>query len=83
MLLSRVLNLERANEVVDDYVALPLRRHGHEALLTRVLELRENFSAYDATYVALAERLGADLLTADAAFARAVASRSRPRLVRT
>jgi predicted nucleic acid-binding protein len=41
------------------YLLLPLTRHGHQALLPRVLELRANFSAYDACYVALAERLRA------------------------
>ena len=49
----------------------PLMRHGHQALLDRVLTLRPNYTAYDATYVALAERLGAVLLTTDAALARA------------
>jgi predicted nucleic acid-binding protein len=38
----------------------------------RILDLRPNFSAYDATYVALAERLAAGLLTADERLARAV-----------
>ena len=33
---------------------LPLTRHGHRSVLGRILELRANFSAYDATYVALA-----------------------------
>jgi predicted nucleic acid-binding protein len=47
-------------------------RHGHQSLLTRVLELRENFTAYDAAYVALAEQLRANLLTADEPLARAV-----------
>lgn len=73
LLRSGSLDDARAAEAIDDYLALPLERHGHEALLSRVLELRENFSAYDATYVALAERLGASLLTADAALARAAA----------
>jgi predicted nucleic acid-binding protein len=40
--------------------------------MPRMLELRSNFSAYDACYVALAELLGADLLTADERLARAV-----------
>ena len=56
---------------VADYLDLPLTRHAHTPLLPRMLELRENFSAYDATYVALAELLGASLLTADRALARA------------
>jgi predicted nucleic acid-binding protein len=47
-------------------------RHGHQALLVRVLELRSNFSAYDAVYVALAEQLKGVLLTADDALARVV-----------
>lgn len=40
-------------------------------LLERIWELRDNLSAYDATYVAVAETLGTALLTADARLARA------------
>lgn len=40
--------------------------------LPRVLGLRANFSADDACYVALAELLGAELLTADERLSRAV-----------
>ena len=46
----------------------------HDVLVPRVWELRENFSAYDATYVALAEALADEpvpVLTADARLARA------------
>lgn len=50
---------------------LDLERHSHEALLDRVWTLRRNLSAYDAVYVALAEALGAVLLTCDARLARA------------
>lgn len=39
-----------------------------------MLELRDNFSAYDATYVALAELLGGDLLTGDGPLARSVST---------
>ncbi len=62
----------RALEAVDDHMALPLRRHGHGALLGRMLELADNFSAYDSAYVALAEMLGAALLTGDRRLAAAV-----------
>jgi predicted nucleic acid-binding protein len=62
---------ERAAEALANYVALPQRRHGHLLLLARALRLRANFSAYDAAYVALAERLQAPLLTADGRLARA------------
>lgn len=53
---------------------MPLTRHGHTSLLPRVFELRANFSAYDATYVALAESIGAEILTTDDRLAVAVAS---------
>jgi predicted nucleic acid-binding protein len=67
----RTLTIERAREAVNDYLDLPLTRHGHQGLLGRILGLRDNFSSYDATYVALAERLGAQLLTADERLATA------------
>jgi predicted nucleic acid-binding protein len=71
-LLSGVLTSDRAEAALADYVDLPLTRHGHQVLLKRILSLRANFSAYDATYVALAEQLGAALLTTDMALGRAV-----------
>ena len=72
LLLHRDADEERARSAVDDYLALPLRRHEHGALLPRMLELRANFSGYDATYVALAEQLDALLLTDDARLARTI-----------
>jgi predicted nucleic acid-binding protein len=50
---------------------LGLRRHPSRSLWPRAWELRTNLSAYDALYVALAERLDAPLLTADARLSRA------------
>lgn len=70
--LRRALSDQRAQEALADYVDLPLTRHGHQALLTRMLELRSNFSTYDATYVVLAQHLGAELLTSDGPLARAL-----------
>ncbi len=70
-LLARFLTERRAQEALADYQALPLTRHAQESLLERALALRHNFSAYDAMYVALAEGLRAELLTADDALARA------------
>ena len=72
LLLGRDLTQDRATQALRDYLDLPVRRSGHQHLLPRVLQLRTNFSAYDATYVALAEGLKARLLTGDEALARAV-----------
>ena len=49
---------------------LGMTRYPAHTLAERVWQLRENLSAYDATYVALAEALGCDLLTADARLTR-------------
>jgi predicted nucleic acid-binding protein len=71
-LLSGRLGSRRAAEALEDYFDLPLIRHGHQLLVERALERRDNFSAYDAIYTALAERLGATLVTADERLAKAV-----------
>ena len=76
-MLSRQLREDRARDALLDYLELPVTRHGHVGLMTRILQLRANFSAYDATYVALAEQLDADLLTADDGLARAARSHTR------
>jgi len=72
---------ERAGEAVADLLDLPIERYGHEVLVPRAWELRDRFSAYDATYVALADALadeGAPLLTADARLGRAIRDRGAP-----
>lgn len=69
---ERRISSARAQQLIRDYVDLPVSRHGHLTLLARILELRDRLSAYDATYVALAEALGASLLTADKSLANAV-----------
>ncbi|MGH7587476.1 MAG: hypothetical protein ACRELU_02680 [Gemmatimonadota bacterium] len=61
----------RAGLALEAWLDLPLSRHGHAALLARALALRENFTAYDAMYVALAELLGAELLSSNAGLVRA------------
>jgi predicted nucleic acid-binding protein len=57
-----------------DLADFPLRRYAHEFLLPRVWDLRNNLTAYDAVYVALAEALDVPLLTRDGRLA-AMASR--------
>jgi predicted nucleic acid-binding protein len=68
---------ERAEQALRLYQLMPLTRHGHQALLPRMLELRSNLSPYDACYVALAERLRAGLLSADEPLRRAVRTRTQ------
>lgn len=65
------LDDRRSGLVVTDLAALPLRRVPHLPLLSRIWELRDNLTAYDAAYVALAEALAALLLTADGPLGRA------------
>lgn len=77
LLLRRSMNEERASEALEDYRELTLTRHGAGPVLDRVLELRHELSAYDATYLALAEALDAELITVDEGLARA--ARRRPR----
>jgi len=50
---------------------LGMKRYPVFAFLDRIWELRANLSAYDASYVGLAELLGCDLLTGDGRLARA------------
>ena len=54
-----------AEQALEVFTAFPLTRHSHAPLIRRIWELRDNVTAYDAAYVALAEGLGATLLTRD------------------
>lgn len=57
--------------VLDTWRRLGLSRYPVVGLLDRVWALRANLTAYDATYVALAESLGCALVTADGRLSRA------------
>ena len=63
--------LVTAERALSDLAQLPALRWGHGPLLSRVWELRENVTSYDATYVALAKALGAVLVTSDGPLSRA------------
>jgi predicted nucleic acid-binding protein len=63
---------QRGAEALADLADFPIRRYSHDFLLTRVWTLRNNFTAYDAVYVALAEALNARLLTRDQRLVAAV-----------
>lgn len=61
----------RSEEVREDFASLRWSRYSHVAFLDRIWELKDNLTAYDAAYVALAETLSAPLITTDARLARA------------
>ena len=63
------LDQERGRAALADMMDLPLRRYPHDFLLPRIWQLRDNLTAYDASYVALAELLDAPLVTRDARLA--------------
>jgi predicted nucleic acid-binding protein len=63
--------VERYVLALDNLSKLQLQRHSHTILLPRIWQLRHNLTAYDATYVALAELLDAPLLTCDRRLATA------------
>lgn len=72
---------ERGRAALADLGDLPLRRYPHDFLLPRIWELRNNLTAYDAVYVALAEVLDVPLLTRDRRLAAAAGHRARIELV--
>lgn len=61
----------RASQMLDDFADLPLHRYPMQPHQRRVLALRDNFTAYDAFYIALAESLGMPLLTDDRKYTKA------------
>ena len=65
------ISQQRAHRAIDRLSSMRLTRYPHAALLSRVWELRENLTAYDAVYIALADTLEAPLVTTDARLARA------------
>ena len=65
-----------ASEALDYFRMLFIRRHSHQPLFARIWQLRENLTAYDAAYVALAEALDAPLVTFDSRLARSSGHRA-------
>jgi predicted nucleic acid-binding protein len=62
---------DEAGEMAISFLrAFPIELHPHGHLLDRVWALRQNVTAYDAVYVALAELLDIPLITRDRRLAR-------------
>jgi len=68
---EKTITAQRGQEALEDLRDLPLSRYPHDFLIPRIWELRATLTAYDAVYVALAELLGATLLTCDSKIAAA------------
>jgi predicted nucleic acid-binding protein len=62
---------KRGQQALWDLLHAPCIRHEHYPFLQRLWQLRDNVSPYDAVYIALAEFLGARLLTCDGKLAGA------------
>ena len=71
LVLQRIVRQERAEQAIEDLAALRITRYAPVLFLERIWRLRENLSAYDAAYVALAEALQATLITRDRRIASA------------
>ena len=59
------IDAHRAEQFLTALEELPAERYAHTPLLGRIWELRHNFTAYDAAYIALAEATGSVLYTSD------------------
>jgi predicted nucleic acid-binding protein len=71
--LGRHLSAARAADLLTDFDDLPVRRWSFaDGLRRRAFQLRDNLSAYDGAYVALAEALECTLVTRDARLARSI-----------
>lgn len=70
------ITVARAEKMLDAFADLPLVRYPMEPHQRRVLALRNNFTAYDAFYVAVAESLEMPLLTDDRKYAKAAGHRA-------
>lgn len=71
-----ILHPGRAEQAVEDMLALRITRHAPALLLRRIWRLRQNLTACDAAYVALAEELRAPLITRDQRIAAAPGHRA-------
>jgi predicted nucleic acid-binding protein len=64
-LLNKDLTADRAAAAIEDFQSFRIFRYPQRIFLDRIWELRSKMTAYDAAYVAVAETIGAPLLTTD------------------
>lgn len=62
---GRRIDSHGSGRLLTGLASLPVERYPHTPLLPRMWELRHNFTAYDATYIALAEATDSVLYTSD------------------
>jgi predicted nucleic acid-binding protein len=62
---ERVVTVGRAEEALDLYGQLPFVRYPTSILADKIWAMRNNFTAYDAAYIALAEFLEVPIYTKD------------------
>lgn len=60
------LTAQRLAQAIDDFASFEVERYQMTGALHEILELRDNFTVYDAAYVVLARTLQAPLVTRDA-----------------
>jgi predicted nucleic acid-binding protein len=80
-LLAHAITAARARVALRDLTDVPLARYRHDLFLLRVWDLRDNLTSYDAAYVALAEALGAPLVTCDRKLASAAIHQARVEVI--
>ena len=69
--LGGVISEDRATDALRDFSRLAMTRYPAAPMLLEIWDLRSRMTAYDATFLALAEALRCPLVTCDARMARA------------
>jgi predicted nucleic acid-binding protein len=80
--LAGSLTARRFQTAIGDLEQLDVDRYPTLVLMRRAYQLRHNLTAYDASYIALAELLGCELVTGDRRLASAPGPRCPVRLLR-
>ena len=78
---QRAIDAARGQLALEHLAQLDIDRYAHDLFLPRIWALRDNVTAYDAAYVALAEALDASLVTTDRRLSTASGINARVELV--